>query len=84
MFFKGFGQMLADTAAGNPGIVSRPITWNTTLVEHHAVPLNAIFATIQFLLGIGIAWRPRSGRRWPPRSPGHWGCGGSARASGWC
>ena len=58
MFSKGFGQMLADTAAGNPGIVSRPITWNATLVEHHAVLLNAIFATIQLLLGIGIAWRP--------------------------
>jgi hypothetical protein len=58
MFSKGFGQMLADTAAGNPGIVSRPITWNATLVEHHAVLLNATFATIQVLLGVGIAWRP--------------------------
>jgi len=58
MFSKGFGQMLADTAVGNPGIVSRPITWNATLVEHHAVLLNAVFATIQVLLGIGIAWRP--------------------------
>ena len=58
MFSKGFGQMLADTASGNPGIVSRPITWNATLVEHHAVLLNATFATIQLLLGIGIAWRP--------------------------
>jgi hypothetical protein len=58
MFSKGFGQMLADSAAGNPGIVGRPITWNATLVEHHAVLLNAAFATIQLLLGIGIAWRP--------------------------
>src|ERR1700756_5603818 len=56
MFAKGFGQMLADTAAGNPGIISRPITWNATLVEHHAVLLNATFATIQVLLGVGIAW----------------------------
>jgi len=58
MFSKGFGQMLADTAAGNPAVISRPITWNTTLVAHHAVLLNTIFATIQLLLGIGIAWRP--------------------------
>ena len=58
MFSKGFGQMLVSTAAGNPGVVARPITWNATLVEHHAVLLNAIFATIQLLVGIGIAWRP--------------------------
>jgi hypothetical protein len=58
MFSKGFGQMLVSTAAGNPGVVARPITWNAALVEHHAVLLNAIFATIQLLVGIGIAWRP--------------------------
>jgi len=58
MFSKGFGQMLASTAARNPGLVARPISWNATLVEHHAVLLNAIFAAIQLLLGIGIAWRP--------------------------
>jgi hypothetical protein len=58
MFSKGFSQMLAGTASGNPGVVASPINWNATLVEHHAVPLNAIFATIQVLLGIGIAWRP--------------------------
>jgi hypothetical protein len=58
MFSKGFSQMLAGTASGNPGVVASPINWNATLVEHHAVLLNAIFATIQVLLGIGIAWRP--------------------------
>jgi len=58
MFSKGFSQMLAGTASGNPGVVAGPINWNATLVEHHAVLLNAIFATIQVLLGIGIAWRP--------------------------
>src|ERR1700733_8827933 len=58
MFSKGFGQMLADTASGNPGVIGRPITWNATLVQHHAVLLNAIFATVQLLIVIGIAWRP--------------------------
>jgi hypothetical protein len=58
MFSKGFGQMLAGTASGNPEVVGRPITWNATFLEHHAVLLNAVFATIQLLLGIGIAWRP--------------------------
>jgi len=58
MFSKGFSDMLAGTASGNPGVVASPINWNATLVEHHLVLLNAVFATIQVLLGIGIAWRP--------------------------
>jgi hypothetical protein len=58
MFSKGFSQMLSGTASGNPSVVASPITWNATLVEHHAVLLNSIFATIQLLLAIGIAWRP--------------------------
>jgi len=58
MFSKGFSDMLAGTAAGNPGTVARPITWDATLVQHHLVLLNTVFATIQLLLGLGIAWRP--------------------------
>ena len=50
--------MLAGTAAGNPAVIAKPITWNATLVDHHMVLLNAIFATIQLLLGLGIAFRP--------------------------
>jgi hypothetical protein len=58
MFSKGFSDMLAGSASGNPGVVARPISWDATLVGHHLVLLNAVFATIQLLLGIGIAWRP--------------------------
>ncbi len=58
MFTKAFGQMLAATSPGNPGIVSSPINWTATLIEHHMVLLNAIFATVQLLLGLGIAYRP--------------------------
>jgi len=58
MFTKGFNQMLAGTAPGNPGVIARPITWDATLIDHHMVLLNAIFATIQLLLGLGIAFRP--------------------------
>jgi hypothetical protein len=58
MFTKAFGQMIGATSSGNPGVVAHPINWNATLVEHHLVLLNAIFATIQILLGLGIAWRP--------------------------
>jgi hypothetical protein len=58
MFNKSFGQSLAATAPGNPWIIARPIVWDATLVEHHAVLLNTAFATIQLLLGLGIAFRP--------------------------
>ncbi len=58
MFTKGFNQMLAGTADGNPAVIAKPITWDATLIDHHLVLLNAIFATIQLLLGLGIAFRP--------------------------
>jgi hypothetical protein len=58
MFTKAFGQMLAATATGNPGVIASPINWDARLIEHHVVALNAIFATIQLLLGVGIACRP--------------------------
>jgi hypothetical protein len=58
MFTKAFGQMLAASAAGNPSVIASPINWDARLVEHHAVLLNTVFATIQLVLGLGIAWRP--------------------------
>jgi hypothetical protein len=58
MFTKAFGQSLAGTAAGNPAVIADPITWAAGIVEQHPVGTNAAFATIQLLLGLGIAWRP--------------------------
>jgi len=58
MFTKAFSQMIGAAGSGNPGVIARPIGWNATLTEHHLVALNAIFATIQLLLGVGIAYRP--------------------------
>jgi hypothetical protein len=58
MYTKAFGQMLAATAPGNPSVIARPISWDATMVEHHLALLNTIFATIQLLLGLGIAFRP--------------------------
>ncbi len=57
-FTKAFGQMLAGAANGNPAVIASPITWDAHLVEHYPILLNAVFATIQLLLGLGIAWRP--------------------------
>jgi hypothetical protein len=58
MYTKAFAQMLGGTADGNPSVIARPITWDATLVGHHLVLLNTIFATVQLLLGLGIAFRP--------------------------
>jgi len=58
MYVKGFSDMLGGTAAGNPGWIATPITWNANLVQHNLGLLNTVFATIQLLLGIGIAFRP--------------------------
>jgi hypothetical protein len=58
MYTEMFGQMIEGNAAGNPGVIAGPISWNAALVEHHLVLLNTVFATIQLLLGLGIAYRP--------------------------
>jgi hypothetical protein len=58
MYTKAFAQMLGSAADGNPAVIARPITWDATLVGHHLVPLNTIFAVTQLLLGLGIAFRP--------------------------
>ena len=58
LFTRDFGQMLAGSATGNPGFIAGPITWAAGIVERHPVPTNAAFATIQLLLGLGIAFRP--------------------------
>jgi hypothetical protein len=58
MYTTMFGQMIGDGANGNPAVIANPINWNADLVEHHLVLLNSVFATIQLLLGLGIAYRP--------------------------
>ena len=58
MFGHGFGQMLVGGAHGNPAIVARPVSWSAAFIDHHVAVLNAVFAAIQVLLGLGIAWRP--------------------------
>lgn len=58
MFTKGFGQMLAATAPGNPAVIADPITWSARIIGQHPVGINTAFATGQLLLGLGIAWRP--------------------------
>ena len=58
MFGKGFSQMLAGTAPGNPAVIARPVLWSAAIEGRHPSLLNAIFGVLQVLLGLGIAWRP--------------------------
>jgi hypothetical protein len=58
MFGPGFSQLIARTAAGNPGFVAGPITWSARLIADHPTWTDAAFATVQLFLGAGIAWRP--------------------------
>src|SRR5215469_17584702 len=58
MFDRGFPQMLAGAAAGNPAVVAGPVAWTAAVVSHDLAVLNAAFAATQVALGLGIAWRP--------------------------
>ncbi len=60
MFTKGadgFSGMLHGQATGDPSWVAHTITWNASIVSHHPVLTNAIFAGVQFAIAFGIAWR---------------------------
>jgi hypothetical protein len=54
----GLSGMLGSMAAGNPHVVAQTITWNASIIGHHAVATNTAFALIQIFLGLGIAWLP--------------------------
>lgn len=51
MFSRAFSQTLAATADGNPGFIARPITWDATLIQQHAVALNVVFAGVIWVIG---------------------------------
>jgi hypothetical protein len=58
MFSRRFPNTLAGNALGNPGWIRNSITWSTHVMVHHLVVYNAIFATVQLALGLGLLWRP--------------------------
>jgi hypothetical protein len=58
MFTRAFGEMLAATAPGNPAVIAGPISWAAGIIEQHPAGTNSGFASIQLLLGLGLAFRP--------------------------
>lgn len=47
-------DVIAPTAAGNPHWVAGPVTWAGDLMLHHIVILNAVFASVQLLIALGL------------------------------
>ena len=59
MFTRQLGSaMLAPNADGNPSAVAHSITWSARIISDHSVATDAVFAAIQILLALSIAWRP--------------------------
>jgi hypothetical protein len=62
MFTSQFATQLIDGAGqGQPGFVSAPVHWASTIIAAHPVASNMPFAGIQLLLGIGLLV-PRTAR----------------------
>ena len=59
MFTRAFpSQVIQGSAAGNPALIANPITWSAGLMARHIAVCNALFATIQLLLALGLLYRP--------------------------
>jgi hypothetical protein len=55
MFSTAFvTKIIEPAAAGNPAVISAPMTWSAHLVARHIVACNTGFALIQFAIGAGL------------------------------
>jgi hypothetical protein len=55
MFTQGFAtQVIAAAGHGQPGFVSVPVHWASTVIAAHPVAWNLPFAGVQLLLGVGL------------------------------
>jgi hypothetical protein len=58
MFTRAFAtQVIAPVGQGQPGFVSVPVHWVSTVIAAHPVAWNIPFAGIQLLLGVGLLVR---------------------------
>ena len=57
MFGRGFATQVIDAAGqGQPGFVSAPVHWLSTVIAAHPAAWNVPFALIQLLLGVGLLY----------------------------
>jgi hypothetical protein len=62
MFTSDFAtQVIAPVGQGQPGFVSGPVHWVSTVIAAHPVVWNVPFAAVQLLLGVGLLV-PRTAR----------------------
>jgi hypothetical protein len=57
MFSRGFPDMLAMAAGGQPGIIAGPVTLTAQAVAASPAAWNAAFATVQLALAVGLLFR---------------------------
>ncbi len=59
MFGRGFvTDILAPAAQGQPGPIGRSVLAMAHFIEPHVALWNALFATVQVLIGVGLLFRP--------------------------
>jgi hypothetical protein len=59
MFSRAFvTQVLESAADGNPAVVLTPAMWAVRLIAHDVAVWNAVFATIQLAIAVGLLLRP--------------------------
>lgn len=58
MFSTRFAtQILLPSASGNPSWLGDSILWSARIVEADPIFANALFATLELVIGLAIAWR---------------------------
>jgi hypothetical protein len=50
-------DVILPNAAGQPGIVASPLTWIGHQIEPHVALFNALAATLQVMIGLGLVYR---------------------------
>jgi hypothetical protein len=59
MFTRAFPtQVIEPAGAGSPGFVAHPVNFAGQLMLHNEIVFNALFATIQLAIAVGLLWRP--------------------------
>jgi hypothetical protein len=59
MFGRGFvTKIIAPNAIGQPAVVAAPVTFAAHLIEPRVALFNAVAATTQVLIGLGLLYRP--------------------------
>lgn len=58
MFTTGFPNTITrPTGDGSPAWVRAPVDWAASLMASHVVLLNAVFASVQLAIAVGLLWR---------------------------